>query len=104
MMARFNRDNCQVCHVQTFCIHCHTTKEPASHRGQFKRGHQYHCLSCHVPLSSNTCYVCHKDFSAHFTVPRPIDPVHSGATPDTCRPCHVPIPHVDPGQDCTACH
>jgi len=104
MAARFERQTCQTCHRQTFCIQCHTTVEPLSHKGQFDSGFQFHCFSCHLPLSSSRCAVCHRQTAGHNSVPQPNDPTHLGATPNSCRVCHAPVPHADNGLDCTICH
>ncbi len=105
LTARIERKSCQTCHQQTFCTHCHTSVEPLSHRGQFARGQQNHCLNCHVPRSANRCMLCHRAGSGgHLTLPMPADATHLGATQNSCRVCHAPVPHADNGMNCMACH
>ena len=102
--ARKERQVCKVCHDQSFCIHCHTSVEPISHRSQFNRNAQTHCFSCHLPLTANTCFTCHKTLVGHDTLPKPVDGTHNGATANSCRLCHSPVPHADNGMNCLLCH
>jgi len=103
--ARLGRESCKTCHQQSFCIHCHTSVKPPSHRGQFDHGQQNHCFNCHVPRSANRCAACHRiGTGGHMTLPKPVDATHLGATPNSCRVCHAPVPHADNGMACTACH
>ncbi len=104
LMARMERQSCKTCHQQTFCVHCHTSVEPLSHRGQFDRGQQNHCYSCHLPLSANRCSVCHTQTVGHTILPTPTDATHLGVTANSCRICHAPVPHADNGLSCTLCH
>ena len=52
----------------------------------------------------NACWTCHKQAVGHTSLPMPSDATHAGATANSCRICHAPVPHADNGMDCTICH
>jgi len=102
--AAFDRQACQVCHQDDSCSRCHEVTEPLSHTGSWGDPLDTHCLACHFPLGNESCAVCHRS-----------TPSHGDATPMPawhdpgfdCRQCHgngQPLPHVDNGSACTACH
>jgi hypothetical protein len=98
-----DRQSCTTCHKQDFCTSCHETTEPVSHRGNWDDAH---CLNCHEPLQSNSCFACHKNTLGHLTAtPRPPDATHGGASdPADCLTCHTVLPHFDSGGRCGTCH
>ncbi len=101
--AGLNRTQCTPCHQENFCVRCHQEVEPRSHVGGFGGAQSRHCLSCHEPLESTGCRVCHASTLSHqLATPIP-PPPHQPATSD-CRRCHLRPPHADNGSDCTLCH
>ena len=85
------------------CQRCHENTTPMSHRGTFGSGPQAHCLVCHEPLTSTSCFTCHKNTLGHLTAtPLPPGLPHSAAT--DCRTCHSALPHFDDGGSCRRCH
>lgn len=98
-----DRASCTTCHKQDFCSSCHETTEPVSHRGNWDDAH---CLNCHEPLQSNSCFACHKNTLGHLAAtPKPPDATHAGATdPAGCLNCHTVLPHFDAGGRCGTCH
>jgi hypothetical protein len=104
VVASMDRDNCATCHTPDSCERCHAESVPLSHRGSFGAPMDTHCLSCHVPLKNESCFVCHKNTNSHLDAsPKPAD--HSPAL--DCRSCHgvtESLPHVDNGDDCNVCH
>ncbi len=109
--AMMDRQNCAVCHEPDSCESCHSEVLPITHRGLWGAPKDTHCLSCHFPIASEGCIVCHKDTSSHLLAtplpinpPLPIPPHNPGMN---CRQCHgisAPLPHVDKGDECTLCH
>jgi hypothetical protein len=101
--AAMDRDNCKACHQADYCERCHREVEPRSHMGTFASTMQTHCLSCHAPLSGESCGVCHRGTPSHFLATLP--PSHNPGM--NCRQCHgvgEPLPHVDNGDSCISCH
>lgn len=104
-VAAIDRTRCMVCHQADFCIRCHEYTSPRSHRGQWARGRNTHCATCHLPLARK-CAVCHKGVPTHDTAP-PMPPGHMPGS--NCRACHFPggpggMPHIDNGMSCEICH
>jgi len=102
--ASMDRQNCQTCHQDDSCTQCHEATQPMSHKGMFGQTRNTHCMSCHEPLRNESCYVCHKGTPSHADA-TPLPSNHSPAF--NCRQCHgagAPLPHVDNGSACTACH
>lgn len=103
-LAGFDREACATCHEPDSCDACHAETTPTSHRGMFGGKKSTHCLGCHLPLEQNGCSVCHKATPSHaLAAPKPA--WHTPAM--NCRQCHglsAPLPHVDKGDDCNACH
>jgi hypothetical protein len=106
VVAAMDRDNCAVCHTPDSCERCHEDVLPINHRGPFGSTLNTHCVSCHEPVSVNSCFVCHKSTPSHLlAAPKPAVPPHSPA--QDCRSCHgvtASLPHVDNGDDCNSCH
>jgi hypothetical protein len=102
--AKMDRASCLVCHRTDYCDRCHREVQPASHAGSWGSPMSTHCFSCHMPLSDNGCIVCHRDTPSHLmAAPKPPDHLPGM----NCRQCHgieAPLPHVDNGDDCNACH
>jgi hypothetical protein len=102
--AMADRSRCQTCHRDDSCARCHESTRPLSHKGMFGQKRNTHCFRCHFPLRNESCFVCHKGTPSHNeATPLPSD--HSPAF--NCRQCHgvgAPLPHVDDGSSCTACH
>ncbi|MBK8976691.1 MAG: cytochrome c3 family protein [Planctomycetes bacterium] len=102
--ASVDRESCTACHRTDFCDRCHRESVPLSHAGSFGAPRNNHCLGCHEPLRSSSCYTCHKDAPSHRMAP-PKPPDHVASM--NCRLCHgvgLTLPHVDNGSDCNACH
>lgn len=105
LVASLDRTRCMICHQTDFCIQCHEYTAPRSHRGQWARGRNTHCVSCHLPLPQN-CAVCHKGVPQHDMAPDQ-PPGHNPNS--NCRACHFPggpggLPHFDNGAACQSCH
>lgn len=104
LMARMDRDSCAACHRSDSCDRCHREVLPQSHVGSFGGRQNTHCFSCHLPLESSDCITCHQSTPSHaLAAPLPQNHVPSM----NCRQCHglsAPLPHVDKGDQCTACH
>ncbi|RKY17815.1 MAG: hypothetical protein DRQ55_14875 [Planctomycetota bacterium] len=104
MVAAMDRERCDACHRPDSCIACHNEITPLSHRGSFGGKRSTHCISCHIPLQTQTCFVCHKSTPSH-QMATPVPDDHSLGW--NCRQCHgagVPLPHVDDGSSCVSCH
>jgi hypothetical protein len=105
LTARMERSDCSVCHRPDMCDRCHRDAEPLSHRGaSFGGARSTHCLTCHFPLQGEGCAVCHQDTPSHMTATA-LPPDHDPGM--NCRQCHgitAPLPHVDKGDLCVACH
>jgi hypothetical protein len=102
--ASMDRASCFTCHDEDSCQRCHEEIRPVSHTGSWGEPTDRHCLSCHEPLRSTSCGVCHAGTPSHETA-TPLPPDHNPAM--NCRLCHgngQPLPHVDNGQACTTCH
>lgn len=104
VMAAMDRDACSTCHTPDSCNRCHSEVLPLSHRGSFGSPRNTHCLTCHFPVGTQSCVVCHRSTPSHqLATPLPAD--HSPGL--DCRQCHgvqVKLPHVDNGSDCIFCH
>jgi len=104
LLARMDRDGCAVCHRPDSCDSCHRQVLPANHTGSFGGQRSTHCVSCHLPLESTDCATCHRSTPSH-ALAAPLPPGHVPSM--NCRQCHgltAPLPHVDKGDQCTACH
>lgn len=103
-LAAMDRSRCQTCHQPSYCNQCHAESTPISHTGSWGGSRSTHCLSCHLPVQQTSCFTCHRATPSHLlAAPKPPD--HSAAM--NCRMCHgfdAPLPHVDNGADCNACH
>jgi hypothetical protein len=104
--AAMDRESCATCHKEDSCSSCHADTKPLSHVGMWGNPLNTHCFTCHLPLKAESCSVCHKGTPSHLEAPpKPDVPPHSPAM--DCRSCHgvtAPLPHVDNGDDCNACH
>lgn len=104
LVASMDRASCMTCHDVDSCNRCHEETRPLSHSGSFGEPRDWHCLTCHEPLRSTSCGVCHASTPSHeLATPLPGD--HSPGM--NCRLCHgngQALPHVDNGQSCTGCH
>lgn len=103
--AAMDRRSCATCHRSDSCDTCHAETSPRSHTSiTFGGTRSNHCLGCHLPLQANGCQVCHKGTPSHLgAAPKP--DWHNPAM--NCRQCHgisAPLPHVDKGDNCNACH
>jgi len=102
--ARIDRDNCTTCHTPDYCDRCHEQTKPLNHAGSFAGTQSTHCVGCHFPLQGESCFTCHKDNPGHLQA-TPLPANHSPGM--NCRQCHgvtQPLPHVDKGDLCIACH
>ncbi len=101
--ARIDRERCETCHQSDFCNRCHQETEPRSHRGAWGSPRNRHCIDCHL-TGTRECALCHRGTPSHLLA-APMPPGHTPAL--NCRQCHglgAPLPHVDNGDECTACH
>lgn len=102
--AGIDRDSCKACHRTDFCFRCHENSRPRSHVANWGSTRSQHCSYCHEPLSSNNCFVCHKNTPSHDAAP---DPPIFVRKDWPCRLCHssvVPLDHFDNGENCENCH
>lgn len=101
-----DRGSCQVCHGTTdFCLRCHEEVKPRDHFGAFAAPLNRHCIECHLPVRTSRCQTCHLDTPSHDMSPRlPGNAPHMTTNSADCRACHVPLPHLDNGDDCLLCH
>ncbi|MCE9593549.1 MAG: hypothetical protein K8S98_05090 [Planctomycetes bacterium] len=104
LFAAEDRASCAACHTPDSCAQCHEETRPLSHTGLFGGTRSQHCIACHFPLKAEGCATCHATTPSHeLAVPKPA--WHTPAM--NCRQCHgvsAPLPHVDKGDDCNACH
>lgn len=103
--AILDRARCSACHRDDYCQRCHESTPPSSHVGAWGGRKSRHCLACHLPWSREEgCAVCHLGTPSHNLA----TPLPSDHTPGMdCRQCHgltAPLPHVDNGDSCSACH
>jgi hypothetical protein len=101
--ARIDRDRCATCHQSDSCDRCHSETAPISHRGAWGAPLDMHCLSCHLN-GTRECELCHDGTPSHLSA-TPMPPGHLPTF--NCRQCHgltAPLPHVDKGDECIACH
>jgi hypothetical protein len=104
LIARMDRETCAVCHRSDSCDRCHREVKPMNHAGLWGSTQNTHCLTCHFPLQASGCQVCHKGTPSH-ALAAPLPPGHDPGM--NCRQCHgltAPMPHVDKGDQCIACH
>ena len=103
-IAGMDRQTCLTCHRSDFCERCHEETLPLSHKGMWGAPLDQHCLSCHFPLRSNACSVCHKGTPSH----KEATPLPANHNPGmNCPQCHgtvAPLPHVNKGDACIMCH
>jgi hypothetical protein len=103
--AMIDRQNCAACHTPDSCERCHREAIPSNHVGLWSSVKATHCLACHLPLQGEGCAACHKNTNSHLQA-HPKPPDHFPGL--NCRQCHngtlAPMPHVDNGSDCNACH
>ncbi len=102
--AGIKRDSCKACHRTDFCFRCHESKRPRSHVANWGATRSRHCSYCHEPLSSNSCFVCHKETPSHDNAPNAPLFVRKDWPCRVCHPVIVPLDHFDNGDDCENCH
>lgn len=105
LSASMDRSRCLACHQADSCARCHSTQPPRSHRSGFGSPRDSHCLSCHLPVKTESCAACHQGTPSHQLAPaKPAD--HNAAS--NCRQCHqqgsATMPHVDNLSNCNSCH
>ena len=104
ILASMDRARCSACHEPDSCSRCHAETRPLSHSGTWGAPRDVHCLGCHEPVRLESCALCHAGTPSHaLATPKPAD--HHPAM--NCRQCHglsAPLPHVENGSDCNACH
>ncbi len=99
-----DRSRCFACHRTDFCERCHQNTQPLTHTAGWGSPMNRHCTACHYPLTESGCITCHKGTPSHASAP-PMPGWHDPAM--NCRLCHgagAPLPHPDPGTQCTVCH
>jgi len=104
VVADMDRDACRTCHEPSSCVRCHNETEPLNHTASWGSPQDTHCMTCHYPLQSESCSVCHKSTPSHLDAAEQ-PPNHFPGM--DCRACHgvnAPLPHFDNGDDCTFCH
>lgn len=104
-VAALDRDGCATCHTSESCTACHSTTAPRNHRGQWGGDKSKHCQSCHIPVSGESCAVCHQGTPSHAKA----SPTPASMKNTNCRSCHgvapaAKLPHTDNGSDCNYCH
>jgi len=104
VQAGINRDSCNACHRSDFCVRCHENTRPRSHVANWGASRSRHCTYCHEPLSSNNCFVCHKDTPSHKDAPNAPIFVRKNWPCRACHPILVPLDHFDNGDKCENCH
>ncbi len=105
--AGLDRTRCYACHRSDFCQRCHASTQPLSHTGSWGAASNQHCLNCHFPLAAagaQQCAACHTGTPSHTTATPTIPSNANHGSGAVCRNCHIPVPHADNGQACTACH
>lgn len=106
--ASMDRDRCATCHLSYSCDVCHRESPPRGHSGAWGSPRNRHCLTCHFPLRSRGCNVCHETDSSHLSAAQmPYDLTHAAATTAGCRTCHMDTGaprHLEKGDDCRNCH
>lgn len=109
LAASVDAEGCATCHRGDSCERCHNETAPRTHVAGWGGRQSRHCLGCHLPLSADqyNCGVCHQGAPSHTYLAKPKPAWHT-PTMD-CRQCHTatspqPLPHVDKGDDCNACH
>lgn len=104
VIARMDRELCATCHRPDSCDRCHAETKPLSHSGSWGGTQSNHCRSCHLPLRTDECAVCHKNTPSHeLAAAKPA--WHNAGM--NCRQCHgltIRLPHPDKGDDCNGCH
>lgn len=104
VVAGMDRQNCAACHRTDFCERCHEETTPLSHKGGWGSPLDKHCMSCHFPLKSESCSVCHRGTPSH----QQAEPLPADHNPGmNCVQCHgltAPLPHPDKGDACIMCH
>lgn len=102
--VRIDRGRCATCHQTDSCDRCHQENAPRNHIASWGSPLDKHCLSCHTPLSQESCVACHKSTPSHLLA-APMPPDHTPGM--NCRQCHglsAPLPHPDKGDSCESCH
>lgn len=106
LAASVDAEGCATCHRGDSCERCHNETAPRTHVAGWGGAQSRHCLGCHLPLASEEgCAVCHKNNTSH-NLAKAKPAWHTPGM--NCRQCHrtggQPLPHVDKGDNCSACH
>lgn len=106
VIAQADRERCLTCHTSEYCTTCHLGTKPINHIASWRSTANRHCTNCHLPLSANSCSVCHLQ-APHRTAPRwTLRAFHVSGV--NCRACHGtgggPFNHIDNGDNCEICH
>lgn len=104
--AGIDRNRCATCHRGDFCDRCHQETEPRSHTASWGSPRDMHCVQCHIPLSTESCVMCHEGTPSHALAAAKPAWHNSGMN---CRQCHgaglgQALPHPDKGDNCNTCH
>ncbi len=88
--AGIERERCSTCHKTDFCSRCHENVKPRSHlENGWGEPTLNHCNSCHMPISSTSCGVCHKTTPSHEKKPADHIPLSWGVPANNhCMTCH----------------
>lgn len=98
--AGIDRGKCTTCHKTDYCFRCHENTKPKSHlTTTWGNPANRHCQSCHLPLNSTNCSVCHRNVSSH-NEEAPDSHVAGWGNPlnKHCTTCHTEAPK------CSICH
>jgi len=98
-LAMIDRSSCQTCHKTDFCVVCHSETRPTNHAAGWGNPLNSHCQTCHLPLSTSGCAICHKTLESHLTV-RPGDHIGNWIKSTHCVKCHFPFSATE----CVVCH
>ena len=97
-LAMIDRSSCQTCHRTDFCVDCHSQTRPTNHTGGWGNPRNSHCYTCHLPLSTSGCAICHKTLESHVSA---APGSHVGNWTNVhCVRCHFPASATD----CAVCH
>lgn len=98
--AGIDRGRCNTCHKTDFCFRCHENTRPKSHlAATWGNPRNQHCQSCHMPLNSTSCSVCHVQVTSHLAeAPGSHGPGWGNPTNKHCATCH------SEAATCSVCH
>ena len=98
--AGIDRNRCTTCHKTDFCVRCHEGTKPRNHlTARWGNPNNQHCKSCHLPIGSTNCIVCHKSTLGHFEgSPGSHSAGWGNPVNKHCANCHIE------SSTCSVCH